>query len=706
MGLFEQFPFTNFHELNADWLIRKMLELSRIVETFIATESVKFADPILWDITKQYGKSTIVLDTEGNAFLSKDTVPKGIQLDNPVYWLEIFNFADYVRTANQNLTFNIEADTTRATAAYSVDDWLLWDDVLYKLVTPIAVDDILDNSSSGNLQHFTVELFCKAWIYNSTQIINQYKNDIDASELSFTQHLQEQFDQVLAGATVDSEIINARVGWNDEQFTTLGNAIRGQITQLRSLLSDYFFNDKLDDIPLYENTYIALDGTTEASTSYSTTDFIPIESGQVLLANHPRIIAKYDSNKAFIYRYSYWPSDYDYDKVALVSAPNAGGYIKVSFYNTDIADDKQFAIIPKTFTKIDNIKRELANDFDLLPLGQLIENYYYSQADSPTPSNEYSYYKVPIVNGHTYTVYPAARFVIQKDDKFHLVDSTLTANSHTPYTFTAVTDGYAYITYYNNTRNNAALYERSYSSNLEILGSKRYIFNDMLPMDCTIYGRLRSILVGMKLMGFGDSIMEGGANNGDGIPQILGNRYNIRRSNYATGGATMGYNYYTTQIYPQIEQAHNDGQDADIILINGGTNDVNGATPNCPIGSFSTSFSDPATVNTFTEGLDKCFYLIRNYWPRAIVMYVRAHNMSSRDEQRQIDYGNRAIEVCNKWGIRVVDIFNIMNTHLPWFESQYLVDTTHPNQDGYDTFYIPEMESALYEHRNTIKYYR
>lgn len=704
--LFNQYPYLNENDLNLDFLLKRLHEIEQIVENFVNLETIKFADPILWNITTQYQKGTIVIDAQGNAYISKKIVPTGVELNDEEYWLEIFNFMDYVKTFNSNLTFNIESNTSRATVPHNVNDWLLWDDVLYKVISPIAIDDILDNSAGGNLEHFTVELFCKAWIYNSTQLINQYKTDIDASELSFTQNLQQQFDQVLAGATVDSEVINARVGWNGEQFTTLKNAITGQITQLRSLLSDYFFNDQLDDTALYANKYIQNDGTLDNSTSYSTTDFIAMEDGEVILANHPRIIATYDSNKSLIFRYSYAPADYDYDKTALVAAPTGGGFVRITFYNTDIADDKQFAVIPKTFTKVSNIKRELANDFDLLPFGVLVENYYYNQFDSQVASNEYSYYRVPIVNGHTYTVYPAARFVIQKNDRFGLVDNTLTTNSHTPYTFTAVTDGYAYITYYNNTINNAALYERSYYSGLEVIGNKRYIFNDVLPLDCTIYGRLRGILTGLKILGFGDSIMEGGANGGVGIPQILGNKYNIRRSNYAVGGATMGYNINTTQIYSQIEQAHTDGQEVDIVLINGGTNDINGVTPNCPLGSFSTSFSDPATVNTFTEGLDKCFYLIRNYWPRAIVMFVRAHNMSSRDEQRQIDYGNRAIEVCNKWGVRVVDIFNIMNTQLSWFETEYLADTTHPNQNGYDTFYIPEIESALYEHRNAIKLYK
>lgn len=241
MGLFERFPYTNFHELNADWMLRKVKELDEAMKTFIAEEAVKFADPIIWSISSQYAKSTIVMDTSGNAFLSKQPVPAGIQLNNGDYWLEVFNFADYVRTANQNLTAHVEADTTRATAAYNVDDWLLWDDVLYKVTVAIAVDDLL--VVNGNIVHFTVEDFIKAFITYATGLIQQYKNDIDYSELQYrnqlaqdiantTQSLQQQLNQAISGATVDSEVILARAGINNITYSTLGTAINTQVQNL------------------------------------------------------------------------------------------------------------------------------------------------------------------------------------------------------------------------------------------------------------------------------------------------------------------------------------------------------------------------------------------------------------------------------------------------------------------------------------------
>lgn len=237
---FTKYPNQNDEILNLDWVITQVENLKAAYEAFLAANSLTFADPITWDITKQYSKNTIVLSPEGDAFLSKKAVGKGIQLNNTDYWLEIFNFAEYVRTANSNLTMHIEQNTERATAAYAVDDWLLWDDVLYKVTAAIDVDDLL--TIGTNIVHFTVEDFCRAWVTYSNNLIIQYKNDIDASELAYrnqlaqdiattTESLQAQLDAAIAGATVDSEVINARVGQNGYTYSTLGDAIRDQLSE-------------------------------------------------------------------------------------------------------------------------------------------------------------------------------------------------------------------------------------------------------------------------------------------------------------------------------------------------------------------------------------------------------------------------------------------------------------------------------------------
>lgn len=248
--MFNVYPYINENDLNLDYLLKKMKSLVEAMANFEHDEKFKFADPITFNIMTQYERGTIVLDSNGDAYLSlKPTVGK--PLSNGEYWQEIFDFAVYVRTANENLTLHIETGTTRATAAYAVDDWLLWDDVLYKVTAAITSDDLLEIGT--NIERFTVEQFCRAWVLYANALIVQYKNDIDASELLYRQQLagdiasttaslQAQLDAAIAGATVDSEVILARVSYDNITYATLGDHLRDKLGLLR-----YFGRGKIDD---------------------------------------------------------------------------------------------------------------------------------------------------------------------------------------------------------------------------------------------------------------------------------------------------------------------------------------------------------------------------------------------------------------------------------------------------------------------------
>ena len=238
MGLFDHFPYTNVHELNLDWVLSMMKALEAEWEQFTAGNSLTFADPLQHDISKTYAKNTIVLDADGNAYVSLQAVPVGVGLQNRDYWLMVFDYEAFIEKVNKNFTARYYRGSYRATAAMAIGDWLTVDDVLYKATAAIAVDDILEDGV--NITHFTLEDFIKAFMQSANQTIQQYKNDIDASELLYRQQLaqdianttaslQAQLDLAISGATVDSEVINARVGWDNTIYNTLREAIVTQI---------------------------------------------------------------------------------------------------------------------------------------------------------------------------------------------------------------------------------------------------------------------------------------------------------------------------------------------------------------------------------------------------------------------------------------------------------------------------------------------
>ena len=157
MGLFDQFPYTNFHELNLDWILKALKELEHTIDQFVAINALKYADPIQWDITSQYEKNTIVIDPQtGTAYISVQPVPIGVALTNPDYWAVVFDLGSFVVRAAMNLANTYEAETTlTATVNTPAGGWIVWGDTLYKaLVNITAGDSYVDG---GNITHFTIE---------------------------------------------------------------------------------------------------------------------------------------------------------------------------------------------------------------------------------------------------------------------------------------------------------------------------------------------------------------------------------------------------------------------------------------------------------------------------------------------------------------------------------------------------------------------
>lgn len=100
------FPFTNLHELNLDWLVQTVKQLETELTQFVALNTIKYADPFQWDITRQYAKNTLVIDPQdGTAYLSIQPVPQGVQITNTDYWTPVFtlqNFTESLKKAISN----------------------------------------------------------------------------------------------------------------------------------------------------------------------------------------------------------------------------------------------------------------------------------------------------------------------------------------------------------------------------------------------------------------------------------------------------------------------------------------------------------------------------------------------------------------------------------------------------------------------------
>lgn len=86
MGFFNNFPYTNFHELNIDWVLKEFEKLRTYVNQYTAINKVGYAG--VWSITNQYPQWSVVTNGD-NSYLSNKPVPVGINIDNEEYWTHL-----------------------------------------------------------------------------------------------------------------------------------------------------------------------------------------------------------------------------------------------------------------------------------------------------------------------------------------------------------------------------------------------------------------------------------------------------------------------------------------------------------------------------------------------------------------------------------------------------------------------------------------
>lgn len=163
MAYFE-FPHTRTYDSDLGWLMWAVKKLIGDWENFSNLNSIKFADPLNWSIDRNYEPAMIVVDSDGNGYISRQAVPAGVPLSNADYWTPIFSFGDITDTIRANIAVNAEESPT--TPAYLQKGQLVWwNDNLYEVQYDIAagtafIDDV-------NIKAITVDQKIRD-IYNAT----------------------------------------------------------------------------------------------------------------------------------------------------------------------------------------------------------------------------------------------------------------------------------------------------------------------------------------------------------------------------------------------------------------------------------------------------------------------------------------------------------------------------------------------------------
>ena len=236
------YPYTDFHELNLSWVVKKIVELNTKLTEFVSLNTIKYADPIQWNITTQYGTNTVVIDpVSGVAYLSVKPVPMGVSLSDTDYWTEIFDLGQIIGNINQNLTVHNDGYSTTSTFDLEEGDWVLWNGVLYRAMHHIDIGDAY--VPDANIEKKSVEELVVSYVEDLERII-LHVEDLVASEVTARADADDVLRALIEAEVEDredaddalrldlSDLITSKVGIEAQAREDADDALRVELSDL------------------------------------------------------------------------------------------------------------------------------------------------------------------------------------------------------------------------------------------------------------------------------------------------------------------------------------------------------------------------------------------------------------------------------------------------------------------------------------------
>lgn len=220
-----------------------------------------------------------------------------------------------------------------------------------------------------------------------------------------------------------------------------------------------------------------------------------------------------------------------------------------------------------------------------------------------------------------------------------------------------------------------------------------------IPFDNVTEGRkfVTNPLYQQRMETAGDSIMWGAGDYGRGWPYRIALNNQMTYNNRAVSGAVFARGVKTSSgadvptILDQIGQVTGNAM---FNLVEGGTNDED---YNVPMGTITSGKNGPFDETTYSGALESAFsQLIAKCHGKKIIYIIPQKMGNTTWQARRYTRFVRAMEICKKWGIPYVNLWDecYLDPTVPAVQNAYYSDEQHLNSNGYDLT-TPIIENKL-----------
>ena len=112
MSMFHRFPYTDFNDINLDWIINQLKEINEEWKEYQLLNILNFPNPNEWNSKQAYPKLSVVMGPDGNSYLSTTAVPPGVIYSDTRYWIKIIDIG--LKDKNQDKAIETNAGKIKA----------------------------------------------------------------------------------------------------------------------------------------------------------------------------------------------------------------------------------------------------------------------------------------------------------------------------------------------------------------------------------------------------------------------------------------------------------------------------------------------------------------------------------------------------------------------------------------------------------------